>query len=118
MNTIPVEQLAIASVIAAAVIAFSFKSFLAKRKVRQVLAEGALVVDVRSPGEYGSGHYDGAINIPHDRISTSIKQFGAVDRPVVIYCASGARSAMAAATLKHHGYTNVTNAGRLGAMPI
>jgi len=84
--------------------------------VRQKLAAGAKVIDVRSPQEYRSGAYPGAVNIPlqilHSRLGELPK-----DRAIVLYCASGARSAAAAAMLKRAGFVDVVNAGGIADLP-
>ncbi len=87
------------------------------RKVRAAVGEGALVVDVRTAGEYASGHYPEAVNIPLDTLQKKSGKLGAKDRAVVVYCASGSRSAQAAALLRRLGYGNVLNAGALSSMP-
>ena len=51
----------------------------------------ALIVDVRTPGEYFRGHYPGAINIPLSSVPSRISEFGPTDRAVVVYCRSGRR---------------------------
>ena len=78
---------------------------------RKLVAGGATLVDVRSPGEFGSGHIDGAINIPVDQIAARHTEIGPKDRAVVVYCASGMRSASAASTLKGLGFTTVADVG-------
>ncbi|MDD5308036.1 MAG: rhodanese-like domain-containing protein [Deltaproteobacteria bacterium] len=78
---------------------------------------GALIVDVRSPGEYADGHYDGAINIPVDELDARLAELGPKDRAVVVYCRSGHRSAKAKARLDAAGFTDVTDGGWLGRMP-
>ncbi len=80
-------------------------------EARQLVAAGAALVDVRSPGEFGAGHIEGAINIPVDQIAARHAEIGAKDRPVVVYCASGMRSASAASTLKSLGFTTVADVG-------
>jgi rhodanese-related sulfurtransferase len=80
---------------------------------RRLVKEGATLVDVRSPQEFGGGHLPGSINLPvHELLKRSAK-LGAKDSPVVVYCASGTRSAMARSMLKGAGFTQVFN---LGAM--
>jgi len=80
------------------------------------LEAGATVVDVRSPAEFRGGAYQGAINVPLGELSAKLGRIPK-DRPVVVYCASGSRSAMAARILKRAGYVDVSNAGGLGHMP-
>ncbi len=81
------------------------------------ITSGALIVDVRTPGEYEAGHYPGAVNIPLDEIDARIIEFGDVNRPIVVYCRSGNRSARAKAILEAHGFRDVTNGGGLRDMP-
>lgn len=76
-------------------------------------ATGKLVVDVRTPGEFRSGAYPGAVNIPLDDLQERLSELGGKDRELVLYCASGARSAYAQRVLRQLGYTNVINAGGL-----
>lgn len=82
-------------------------------QARELVAGGAALVDVRSPGEFAGGHLPGAVNIPVGEIATRAKEIGATDRPVVVYCRSGARSASAASTLRGLGFKQVED---LGAM--
>lgn len=81
---------------------------------RRMVQEGAKLVDVRSPGEFSSGHLPGAINVPLQELSSHVKKLGEKDKPVVLYCASGTRSAMAKSTLKGLGFTQVHNLGSMG----
>ncbi len=84
------------------------------RRAWQMIAAGALVVDVRTPQEYASGHIQGALNIPYDQIADRLNELGEKkDRPIVLYCRSGRRAGIALATLRRLGYTNVLNAGGL-----
>ncbi len=80
------------------------------------IARGAVVVDVRSPGEYASGHFGSAKNIPLDALSVRARELSK-NKPVVLYCRSGARSASAKRLLETLGFTDVYDAGgmhRLG----
>lgn len=77
---------------------------------------GATVVDVRSPEEFADGAYPGALNIPVQELGRRAGEIPK-DRPVVVYCASGARSAFAARVLKASGWTDVVNGGGLDDMP-
>jgi len=72
-----------------------------------------LVVDVRTPEEFRSGAYPGAINISLDELQQRMEELGAKDRDITLYCASGARSAYAQRVLQHFGFTNVKNGGGL-----
>jgi phage shock protein E len=86
-------------------------------KVAEKLKAGAMVIDVRTPQEYRGGAYPGARNVPVDDLSDSLGKLGPKDGPIVVYCASGARSSRAAGILKAAGFLDVTNAGGLAAMP-
>ena len=66
----------------------------------------ALVVDVREPLEYQSGHIPGAINIPLRTISRNLSKIPS-DRPVILYCSTGYRSSMGVMTLHLLKYANV-----------
>lgn len=65
-----------------------------------------VLVDVREPSEYRSGHISNAINIPLRTLTHNLDNI-ARDRPVVLYCSSGYRSAMGVMTLHLLGYENV-----------
>lgn len=83
---------------------------VAKEKIKA----GALVLDVRTASEYQGGHYQGAVNIPLNELPGRLGELKEKTRPLVVYCASGMRSARAAEILKTAGFTDVTNAGGLG----
>lgn len=81
-------------------------------RARAMVEDGATLLDVRTGAEFRSGHVDGAINIPVgeiDRVSTMV----AKDKPVIVYCRSGARSARAAARMKGLGYGDVHDMGSI-----
>ncbi len=90
---------------------------MAKPNVKDMIAAGAVVVDVRTEGEFAEEAYPGAVNIPLSSLGNRVGELGAKDKPVVLYCASGARSAAAARLLKQAGFTDVVNAGGLDDMP-
>ena len=70
--------------------------------------EGALLIDVREPEEYASGHIPGAVNVP----LSSFDGAGLPrDRALFLYCQRGIRSARAAARLKKRGYTKAKSIG-------
>ena len=76
------------------------------------------VVDVRETGEFASGHYEGAINIPLGIVTAKLDEFRAMPGPVVVYCRSGNRSGMAMSLLKQAGLSEVYNGGGLHDMLI
>jgi phage shock protein E len=69
--------------------------------------EGAVILDVRTEGEFGSGHVPGAVNIPHDELASRLSELASTDQPVVVYCRSGKRAGMASEVLVAAGYTQV-----------
>jgi rhodanese-related sulfurtransferase len=71
---------------------------------------GATLVDVRSAGEYASGHAPGTVNIPLQELGSRLAEIPK-SAPVVVACASGSRSGMAKMLLKKNGYAEVYNAG-------
>jgi len=78
-----------------------------------------LFVDVRSPAEFARGHLDGAVNLPLDELLQRILAV-APDRhrALVLYCASGARSAHGCALLQRLGYTAAHNGGGIGQLAM
>ena len=91
----------------------------AKARITQVTAHQAMtmqaddpsvvLLDCREPNEYNLGHVTGALFIPRGILETNIEAASARDRTIVIYCASGNRSAFAADTLQQMGYTRVSS---------
>lgn len=83
------------------------------------LPASTVLIDVRSPGEFSSGHLEGALNLPLDQLQHTI---GAAvperGTPVLLYCASGARSAFACGLLQQLGYTQVANGGGAGVLAM
>jgi hydroxyacylglutathione hydrolase len=78
-------------------------------EVAELLAEGkATVVDVRGRAEWEAGHLPGVPNIPVGHLSQRIAELP-TDRPLVVHCQAGARSAIAASVLQARGLTNVVN---------
>ncbi|MFP8959776.1 rhodanese-like domain-containing protein [Streptomyces nanhaiensis] len=75
------------------------------------------VVDVRTPGEYASGHLPGAHNIPLDRLQQALPALRTASArgDLLVVCASGARSATACAVLAEHGITAATLEGGTAA---
>ena len=82
---------------------------------RALVQGGARLLDVRSPGEFAAGHIPGAINVPLDALERKLAQVGPTDRTVIVYCASGARSAAAKRVLMSKGYADVRNLGPMSA---
>ena len=78
-------------------------SALATDQVQDLLHR-LTVIDVRTPGEYASGHLPGALNIPLDQLRRALPDIRhAAERDVLVVCASGARSQNACALLAEQG---------------
>lgn len=75
-----------------------------------LIKSGAVIVDVRSKGEYQGGHIKNSLNIPLDTLSGNFSKLKK-DKPVITCCASGMRSASAKGILKSNGFTEVYNGG-------
>ena len=71
---------------------------------------GASIIDVRTPGEYSMGHIKGSKNIPLQSLGSQLKKINR-NKPVIVCCASGARSGSAKRMLKAEGFENVHNGG-------
>lgn len=84
--------------------------------VKQKIESGATLIDVRSPEEFRDGSYPGALNIPVQSIGGRLGSISK-EKPVILFCASGARSSVAARVLKAAGFKDVLNAGGLGDLP-
>lgn len=81
-----------------------------------LVKQGAIILDVRSNGEYSGGHMKGSINIPVDQLSKNLSKLKDKNKPIITVCASGMRSASAKSILKSNGYTQVYNGGGWGSL--
>lgn len=72
-------------------------------RVKEMIANNAVIIDVRTPGEFQGGHVAGSKNIPLQTIQSRVDEIKKMNRPVVLCCASGARSGQATGFLKSHG---------------
>lgn len=79
--------------------------------IDEVRAQGAVIIDVRSPTEFASGHADGAVNIPLDQLDEKVDQIKNYQKPVIVCCASGMRSGRAKNLLASKGVTDLHDAG-------
>ena len=76
----------------------------------ELIKQGAIIVDVRSPAEYKQGHVKKSMNIPLNELSSHISKLKK-DTVIITCCASGMRSASAKSILKSNGFTTVYNGG-------
>ncbi|MBI1288925.1 MAG: rhodanese-like domain-containing protein [Flavobacteriales bacterium] len=79
-------------------------------KVSEMLKNGALIVDVRTPEEYKAGHIKESVNIPLNLIPNKVNELKRKNKPIITCCRSGARSGMAADLLRKAG-VEVENGG-------
>jgi rhodanese-related sulfurtransferase len=83
------------------------------QNARQLVAEGALLVDVRSPEEFATAHLPQAVNIPVDQLPARLDEVRQFACPVVVYCASGMRSGRATGVLRSAEIEDVHDLGSL-----
>lgn len=88
---------------------------------KQMIASGALVIDVRRKDEWDGGHLPTARHLPVDELPGRLSEVerwagGDKSKPIVVYCASGGRSGRAQATLAQAGFTHVVNGGGYGGL--
>jgi phage shock protein E len=84
-------------------ITFIKNLFKPKADFKKLVNEGAVIVDVRTKGEYQAGHIEGSKNIPLDGVKTQVQQLKKSGKPVITVCRSGNRSAMAKSILSSAG---------------
>jgi len=90
----------------------SFLELIFGKKVnlQEVISNGAIILDVRTKGEYQSGHLKNSINIPVDKLQQNLKKLNK-NKPIITCCASGSRSASAKKLLESSGFEQVYNGG-------
>lgn len=78
--------------------------------IQEFLANGAKVVDVRTPEEFAGGHVAGSVNIPLHMVPMQIEELRNMG-PMVLCCASGGRSGQAEMFLRQNGIDHCINGG-------
>jgi phage shock protein E len=76
----------------------------------ELIANGAMVIDVRTVSEYQAGHFKKSINMPLAVLPNSLAQLDK-NKPIITCCASGMRSSAAKGMLQSNGFTEVHNGG-------
>jgi len=108
----------VVAVIAAALLGFfalNLASFVSAQKAREFLGQGALVIDVHTPAEFGTGHLQRAVNIPLSGLGEEVlRRVPDKDQVLLLHCQAGKRSAMGMRQLKTLGYSRVFNLGSYG----
>jgi len=91
----------------------SIKSLLGIKTINyaQLVNDGAIILDVRTSGEFSAGHIKGSINIPVNSLAHNLAKLKAKNKPVITCCASGMRSASAKSILQSNGFSDVYNGG-------
>ncbi|WP_375578483.1 rhodanese-like domain-containing protein [Marivirga tractuosa] len=79
--------------------------------LKAVAAEGAIILDVRTKGEFQGGHIKNAMNIPVESLDSNLSKLKNKDKAIITCCASGMRSGTAKSILKSKGYEKVYNGG-------
>ena len=77
----------------------------------EMVKNGAIILDVRSKGEFAGGHIKGSVNISVDTLRNNLAKLKDKDKTIITCCASGMRSATAKSILQSNGYINVYNGG-------
>ena len=92
----------------------ALRGFVAEEKAVELLRAGAVVVDVRTRGEFQCGHIDGALHIPLGTGPGTIRQLlPDPNRAVLVHCLGGGRSNLTKQQLRAMGYGQVHNLGSL-----
>jgi len=81
-----------------------------KVDLNALIREGALIIDVRTKGEYAAGHIKNSKNIPLDELGKALPKFKK-EQNIIVVCASGSRSGSAVSIMKRNGFTNCYNGG-------
>ncbi len=88
-----------------------------KQQVTAQLPKEAILIDVRSPAEYQSGHLGDAISLPLNQIEHRISEFVSDKSAlIIVYCQSGLRALTAYKYLRELGYSNVENGGAMESL--
>jgi phage shock protein E len=95
---------------ATVMLSFLKSFFKPSANIRELVKQGAIVVDVRTPAEYKQGHIPGSINIPVDQVNKNLLLLQKKGVPVITVCQSGARSGMAKGIISKVGI-DVYNGG-------
>ena len=79
--------------------------------IQEFIEKGAVIIDVRTPGEFAGGHIKGSKNIPLNEIGAKINEIKKLNKPVIACCASGMRSSQATSILKQNGIDAINGGG-------
>ena len=79
-------------------------------KIATFIDRGAKIIDVRSPGEFKSGHANHSINFPLDSLESNVLKIKKLNSPIILVCRSGGRASVALSVLTKNGI-EAMNAG-------
>ncbi len=79
--------------------------------IKDFQTRGAIIIDVRTPGEYSQGAISGSKNIPLQSISSKINEIKKLNKPIITCCVSGMRSGNAASILKSNDIEAINGGG-------
>lgn len=74
-----------------------------KTDYKELVSKGALIIDVRTPGEYSDGHIKQSVNIPLNILPQKVNELKKKNKPIITVCRSGSRSGMAKSLLSKEG---------------
>lgn len=90
---------------------FSFLFGNQSKKIKEYIDRGAIILDVRSDREYKSGAIDGSKHIPLDQLRDNVQELKKLNKPIIVHCASGVRSAKAAKFLNLENIDAINGGG-------
>ncbi len=105
-----IVQYGLMALVAAVILQRVVPKVIARRKIPGLLQGGAVIIDVRSPGEFSGGSAVGSRNIPLSDLERGTQDLDP-NRWIIVCCASGTRSGMARRWLLKHGFRRVLNGG-------
>lgn len=77
----------------------------------QLVQDGALVLDVRTTGEFANGHIKGSVNVPLNKLPQYLPKIKDKTKSIIVCCASGSRSSQAMNVLNYNGFNNAYDGG-------
>jgi phage shock protein E len=110
MNTENYQSFILPAVIIAFIIFRLYRFKVIKNKLPKLMADGALLIDVRSKEEFKTGANPKSINIPLDELNHESKRLDK-NKTIILCCASGTRSGIGLGIMKKNGFKNTMNAG-------
>ena len=119
MPSIPLPLIVVLALVAVFIFATGFTGgrFADPEEARSLVQDGAVLIDVRTPGEFQQHHIPGAINIPLQELERRLSELPNSDEEIVLYCRSGNRSSTARQILQRQGFEKVHDLGAITRWP-